>query len=179
MDVDRPRQAHGPVDDRAPHQLGPPGTPAGPEHELGGVLGPGELNQGGGDVAAGGLVVGAAQLLQKPSLVGDRTRILFDPGASGTVKVNRVAFPPGEVSDFVGMARRAPLFSITRSETPPPWSVSSAGSDFALSTPDWAESKSALTWSSSPEGGGSARIPSICPWMLGITLSVTNFSWVA
>ena len=45
------------------------------EHELGGVLGPGEGQQGLGHVVADDLVVGAAQRLDQPPLRGQRGRV--------------------------------------------------------------------------------------------------------
>src|SRR6266550_3797028 len=60
VEVDRTRQPLHPVDDRAVEQLLERRPLAGAEHELGGVLGPGEVDEGRGGVGPGDLVVGAA-----------------------------------------------------------------------------------------------------------------------
>ena len=65
VDVDRrPTRRSTLVDHRAAEQLRPPRLAAGAEHDLGGVLGPGELHERVGDVGAGDLVVLAAELVR-------------------------------------------------------------------------------------------------------------------
>jgi hypothetical protein len=74
VDVDRPGQAGHPVDDRPLEQLLPGRAAAGAEDDLGGVLGPGEVDEGGGHVAARDLPEDAAHLLQQPAVLGDAGR---------------------------------------------------------------------------------------------------------
>ena len=76
VDVDGPGEPDGPVDDRAADQLPPTGAAAGAEDELGGVLGAGEVHEGGGDVGAGDLVVLAADVLEQAA-------VLVEEGAAG------------------------------------------------------------------------------------------------
>ena len=74
--VDVAGAADGPgADAGAGEHGGQPRPAAGPEHELGRVLGPGEGQQGLGDVVADDLVVGAAHRLDQPPLRGQRGRI--------------------------------------------------------------------------------------------------------
>ena len=94
MHVDGPRQTHHPVDHRAAGQLRPARPPAGAEDELGGVLCAGELHEGGGDVVAGGLVVGAAHLLQQPALVVDGLAAAHQPVVGPHVHAQQLAVRP-------------------------------------------------------------------------------------
>ena len=56
--------------DAGREQPGEPAAAGGAEDELGGVLGPGEGEQGGGDVVADDLVVGAAEAFDQGPLPG-------------------------------------------------------------------------------------------------------------
>ena len=66
--------ADGPVDDRPAHQVRPPAAPAGPDHELGGVLGPGHRHQCLGHVGADHLDIAAAELLEQRPVAGHPVR---------------------------------------------------------------------------------------------------------
>ena len=70
--VDRSGQAHDTVDHGPAEQLLPARAVARSEHDLGGVLRSGEVDQRRGDVVAGHLAVLAAELLEQPALLGDR-----------------------------------------------------------------------------------------------------------
>ena len=65
VDIDRPRQSDDAVDDRALRELVPTALAAAAEDELGRVLGAGEVDECGRDVASGDLVVLAAHLLEQ------------------------------------------------------------------------------------------------------------------
>ena len=56
-------------------QLREPAAAGGAEDELGGVLGAGEVEQGGGDVVADDLVVGAAEGFDEGALPGQGGRV--------------------------------------------------------------------------------------------------------
>ena len=74
--VDVAGAADGPGADAGPGEHGgQPRPAAGPQHQLGGVLRPGEGQQGLGDVVADDLVIGAAHRLDQPPLGGQRGRI--------------------------------------------------------------------------------------------------------
>ena len=78
---------------------------AGAEHDLGGVLGAGQVDEGGGDVVAGDPAVLAAELLEQPALRGHRLdgRCLVAGGQAGVgddVDADEVALGP------LGDARR-------------------------------------------------------------------------
>ena len=76
MHVDVARAADGAGAETRPRQhRRQPGPAAGAEHQLGGVLGAGEAEQGLGDVVPDDLVVGAAQRLDQPPLLGQRGRV--------------------------------------------------------------------------------------------------------
>ena len=68
MHVDRTRPPHDAVDHRPADQLAPPRSSAGAEHDLGGVLRAGEIDEGRGDVVARHPAVLAAQLLEQVAL---------------------------------------------------------------------------------------------------------------
>jgi hypothetical protein len=74
VQVDRARQVHHPVDHRTVEHLLEPGAAAGPHDQLGGVLGPGEVGEGGGRVGAGHLVVLAAHLGQQAAVLFEHAR---------------------------------------------------------------------------------------------------------
>ena len=74
--VDVAGPADGAHADPGPGQQGAqPAAAADAEHQLGGVLGAGEVQQGGGHVLADDLVVAAAQRLGQPPLRGQRGRV--------------------------------------------------------------------------------------------------------
>ncbi len=92
VDVDLARSSDHAVDHRAPHQLGESIAVGGAEHDLGGAHRFGERNQPLGDVVAGRLVVGAAQVgeqrpVRKQRFVG----ALPQPGARADVHPDQVA----------------------------------------------------------------------------------------
>ena len=62
----------------------------------------------------------ALDLFRAAGQAVEGNQVRFDPGASGTVKVTLVAFPPGAGSAIVGTASGTPLFSTTNPAMPPP-----------------------------------------------------------
>src|SRR5207302_11500390 len=62
------------VDHRALGDFGPPRPPARPHHQLGGVVGGGEPDQGFGDLDPGHVVKGATQLLEKEPIRAELLR---------------------------------------------------------------------------------------------------------
>ena len=68
MHIHRTGVADDLVDDGTVDHLDPPGPAARPEEELGGVLGPGEVDERGGHVRTGDLRVAAPELAEQPSL---------------------------------------------------------------------------------------------------------------
>ena len=86
MHVDRSGQAHDTVDHGPAEQLLPARACRRSEHDLGGVLRSGEVDQRRGDVVAGHLAVLAAELLEQPALLGDGLcRLLVAPGRESGV----------------------------------------------------------------------------------------------
>ncbi len=78
-----------------------------PEHQLGGVLGPGEAEQRLGHVVADDLVVGAAERLDQPPLLGQRGRVRAgQPVGPGDVHGQQVAAggPGGDPGRRAGSA---------------------------------------------------------------------------
>ncbi len=71
VDVDRPRQFRGGDADPGAEHLGEAPPPAGSEHQLGGVLRAGEVQQRGRDVVTDDVVVGAAEAFHQRPLVGE------------------------------------------------------------------------------------------------------------
>ncbi len=72
VDVDRPGQFRGGNADPGAEHLGEASPPTGPEHQLGGVLRAGEVQQCGRDVVADDVVVGAAEVFHQRPLAGQR-----------------------------------------------------------------------------------------------------------
>ena len=113
--VDRPGQAHDAVDHRAAEQLLPARAVARAEHDLRGVLRPGQLDEGGGDVVARDLAVLAAELLEQLALLGHHSpptarRPDVRPGVGDDVDADQLALGPlgdagGPADQVVGAGR--------------------------------------------------------------------------